>query len=584
MQIRKSAGGTIVETAHYRARLVSTDPPGIEIWREDVLLARMPLAAGLSTPGQRERLEDIRIVTAQSDEPGGYSVVAIAGSSLWQERRFCWHFGARQITFRHEARGNAPLGQCYFGSNGVGGPWGSPDVADVRHQTVIYARQCFAPRVNHANRFWFDIAEPQSLGILNEPLARTLAGRPSSELFLPDQLTGLFCPPPLALAFGQDNVWMAVGIGDTPGNYQFNAFDYSGSRLGGAAFSVDYLGYRQSAGLFVSPEYGLHFGYSPYQALEAHVAWIDERGYGTQRTFAMANWHREPIFCGWAEQTVIGRNNGIPAGDLATQENYERWIADIEAREIPFGTLVIDDKWQEHYGTFQVDTRKWPDMPGFIAQQHAKGRHVLLWTPAYHREGLDPNLCVQVDGQPIAADVSHPEYERFLRERIRHLMLNVGADGFKEDWLGGITAYPGARMHTPLHGMEFLRRFQFILYDEAHACKPDALIETQTPHPLFRESSDVLRLNDVWFATRDVTGMMRIRARLARIAGWQLVDCDNASAASLAEWWEYAQAQPAIGIPALYFVHTTESTGEEPSPAQWAYLAALWREYRQSLE
>jgi hypothetical protein len=102
---------------------------------------------------------------------------------------------------------------------------------------------------------------------------------------------------------------------------------------------------------------------------------------------------------------------------------------------------------------------------------------------ACHRERLDPELCVQYQGQPIVGDVSNPRYEAFLRHQIRHLMIDVGADGFKEDWIGGLAAVPGLITHGPLFGIEFLRRFQSILHDEAHACKTDALVETQTPHP-----------------------------------------------------------------------------------------------------
>jgi hypothetical protein len=104
-------------------------------------------------------------------------------------------------------------------------------------------------------------------------------------------------------------------------------------------------------------------------------------------------------------------------------------------------------------------------------------------------------------------------------------------------------------------------------------------VETQTTNALFRESSDVIRLNDIWYASRDVPERMRLRARIANITGWPLVDTDNASSTNLKEWWNYMQAQPSIGIPALYFVSRTETTQESPSPADWNYLAALWRQY-----
>ncbi len=63
------------------------------------------------------------------------------------------------------------------------------------------------------------------------------------------------------------------------------------------------------------------------------------------------------------------------------------------------------------------------------------------------------------------------------------------------------------------------------------------MVETQTTNSLSRESSDVIRLNDVWFASRNVTGRMRLRASIAQITGWPLVDTDNASSTKLKEWW-----------------------------------------------
>jgi hypothetical protein len=446
---------------------------------------------------------------------------------------------------------------------------------------TIYPEQYFSPVVNHANRYYHSLAEPQSLGILNEaPMGLALA-KSTGGVFLPDQIANLYCPPPLALVFGETHAWTSAGLGVEPGKYLFNSLEYSGSRYAGAALHVNYNGYSAIENRdFNSPVMAIHFGFSEFEALEKYIHWMDQQGYTTQHRYTNAAWHREPVFCGWAEQTAQSRRLGVKPSELATQENYESWIAVLEDRQIPFGTVVVDDKWQEAYGNFRVDAHKWPDMKGFIERQHARDRHVLLWVPGHFVEGLDPELCLFEDGKPVAADVSNPAYEDFLRRQIRRLMLETGADGFKEDWIGGITVNAGLETHAPLYGMEFLRRFQYILHDEAHRCKADALVETQTPNPLFRESSDVLRLNDIYFGSRNVTEMMKIRARIARTAGWSLVDCDNASSTCLDEWWDYMRAQPSIGIPSLYFVHQTESTHEEPAECQWAYLAKLWEQYR----
>ena len=240
--------------------------------------------------------------------------------------------------------------------------------------------------------------------------------------------------------------------------------------------------------------------------------------------------------------------------------------------------MVIDDKWQQAYGTFEVDEKKWPDLKGFVAAQHARGRHVLLWIPVAQTDGLPPSLCVTAQGKCVTADAGSPAYEAYLRPRIRHLVQDIGIDGFKEDWVGAPAA-PGLPLTGPATGIEFVRRFQWILYSETHKWKPDAMVETQTVNALFRESSDLIRLNDIWYATRNVPNVLRLRAGIAHISGWPLVDTDNASSTTLKDWWAYMQAQPTIGIPALYFVTRTESTQESPSDDQWTALAALWRSY-----
>ena len=560
----------------YAVRTTGGDYPSLEVYQEGQLMFRLPLVSGLSTPGQEETLSNIRVATVPAPQ-GAERWQATADSSLWSGRRFVWTLLDDHIEYQQFASGAKPLERCYFFSNGISANWANGTSPGVFANSTIFASRYFSPQPNHADQYDFTIAMPQSLGVLEE--------RPGADsAYHPELMTGLFAPPPLFLAFEKGGVWASVGLGEKPGMYQFNALEYSGSKYAGASFWVNYLGYQTAANGFRSPTVAIHFGYSEYGTLAKYIAWIAAKGFGTESRFRNAAWHYRPIFCGWAEQTQEAAARKIEAHDLATQTDYERWIGIVEGRGLPVGTIVIDDKWQKQYGTFDVDQRKWPDMQGFIARQHARGRHVLLWVPAFHREGLPEDLCVTMGNAAIAGDASNPAYEEFLRGKIRHLVADLGVDGFKEDWIGGVSRSANLRMHAPLFGIEFVRRFQFILHDEAHKWRPDALIETQTPNPLFRESSDVLRLNDIWYGARNVTEMMTRRARIAKIAGWDLVDCDNASSTNLEEWWNYMLRQPSIGIPALYFVSRTESTMEEVPDSKWRQLAEIWNAYVRRLE
>jgi len=562
---------TSIQMPVYSVAVTAGEPPRLAIERDGETVFTVPVVSGLASDQQEERLSAIEYSVKQSGDHH-YELNATAKSSLWSSRRFTWRFFPDRIEFQQFATGHGKLGRVYFLSDGVSNRWDNGTTPGYTWETTIYADRYFSPNPNHANQFEFNIPMPQTVGFSGG----TKGG--SDTDFRPERITGIFAPPPLFLAFHLDTTWTGVGIGARPGEYLFPALEYTGSAYAGASFYADYLGYKTIDGEFASPVMALTFAYDPLDALAAYTAWLDKSGFSTPATAHDAYWHHLPIFCGWAEQTVNSVPQGEAANKLARQANYERWIATLEQRGLPFGTIVIDDKWQKGYGSFEVDTQKWPDMKGFVAAQHAKGRHVLLWVPLAQPDGLPESLCIMVNGKCMGADVGKPEYEAYLRPRIRHLVEEIGVDGFKEDWVDAPTV-AGAPLSGSLAGIEFVRRFQWILYDETHKAKPDALVETQTVNALFLESSDVTRLNDIWYGTRNVADMMRLRARIAHISGWPVLDTDNASSTNLKEWWNYMQAQPSIGIPALYFVSKTETTQESPSEAQWTALAGLWRDY-----
>lgn len=566
----------LIRMPQYSAMIEPGNPPRLTIERDHQAVFELPIVAGLASDTKEEHLSGIEFSLREAGN-GTWELNATAKSTLWTNRRFSWRFFPDHIEFQQFATGHGKLGRAFFLSNGVSNRWDNGTTDGHAWDTTIYADRYFAPNPNHANQFEFNIAMPQILGF-------SANRNPDSEQdFRPERLTGLFSPPPLFLAFHLDKTWTSVGIGAKPGEYQFPAFEYTGSRYAGASFFVDYMGYRVIDGDFASPVAAIHFAYNPLDALTNYTKWLDSSSYSTELVAKDVYWHHLPIFCGWAEQTVESVPLGGAPNKLASQANYEKWLAMLDQRGLPVGTVVIDDKWQQAYGTFEVDQKKWPDMKGFVAAQHAKGRHVLLWVPVAQTDGLPPSLCVTVEGRCVTADVGSPEYESYLRPRIRHLIQEIGIDGFKEDWVGA-PAEPGLPLTGSAIGIEFARRFQWILFSEAHRWKPDAMVETQTVNALFRESSDLIRLNDIWYATRNVPDVLRLRAHIANITGWPLVDTDNASSTTLKDWWSYMQAQPSIGIPALYFVSRTESTQESPSADQWTSLAALWRSYIDSLK
>lgn len=553
--IRKNKHGWFVRAARYEARIVNGPAPTIHVYREGWRLMRLPAVSGLATVDAAENITDIQ-VDSMTETGDGVRLSFRAGSPLWRERRFIWEFRADGISYRHEAEGPGRPGRCYFFSNGADG-------------AIIEATRTYSPAANLADEFRRTIVVPQSLGIFPQTPYQ-------AEGFIADRVAETFAPPMLCLGFGTGDHWMGVGLGAKPGNYQFNSFEYWPDN-GRGQFFVNYLGYSEFAAGFTSPVIALHFGYSPHEVLEQYAAWMDREGFATRRVTVPAAWHRRPIFCGWGEQTLLSAGTGRPAREAATQVNYERMMDVIEQRGLPVGTLIIDDQWQEHYGTMRIDTARWPDMAGFVRRMHERGIHVLLWTPVHAAAGLPPDLCVHRDGKAISADVSNPRYIEFLRERIAHLVRDIGVDGFKLDTVRGITREPGLTTHAPLHGIEWLRRYQKALYDETHRWRPDALVESHSTCPSFRDCADILRNNDLNPSSRDVVAVMEERSRLVHIAGSPLSDCDTGGSV-LAEWWNCMQAQPRFGVPTLYQLSGVERIGDIPD-WMWVRLRDLWNEY-----
>ncbi|HET8630336.1 MAG TPA: hypothetical protein VFL91_23200 [Thermomicrobiales bacterium] len=420
-----------------------------------------------------------------------------------------------------------------------------------------------------------------------------------------------FTPAPFCYAVEGGGNWLACGVAAQPGDWNFAEFRYPGDGFG---FSLVYDGHARARGAWRSPRLVCLPAADEFAAVARYCDWLRAAGLTPDHGRGpIREWWREPIFCGWGEQVSEEWHWGPPpAAARARQANNERWLGALAAHGISPGTVTIDDKWQRAYGLNDVDTAKWPDLPGFIRGQHARGRHVLLWLKAWDPEGLPPDECLlSATGRPAAVDPGNPAYRARLAAQVASMLRDLDADGFKIDFthllpLGpcaGDALQPWAEERvwerapvTPSAGghwgLELLRAWLEVISTAAREAKPDALVMAHAANPYLADLIDVLRLNDV-AETADprasVVPDMRRRARVARAASpYWLLDADNWPTATRAQWRDYVRAQATgdLGVPSLYHAERFGwlATDEALTPEDYATVRAVWAEYRAGLD
>jgi len=184
-------------------------------------------------------------------------------------------------------------------------------------------------------------------------------------------------------------------------------------------------------------------------------------------------------------------NGKIPDELLFTHPQYNTWIElmydqneqdilkyarDIIANGFPPGVLMIDDNWQEDYGTFEFSPRRFKDPKGMMKELHAMGFKVMLWICPFvspdsvdfrylAKEGmllLDPQKNQEIlwantrdkaaiirwwNGASACLDLSNPRTVRWFQDRLDYLVEEYGVDGFKLDagdadfYTGGIVSF-----------------------------------------------------------------------------------------------------------------------------------------------
>lgn len=414
----------------------------------------------------------------------------------------------------------------------------------------------------------------------------------------------LFTPAPLCVALTTaeaadpdvelDDGWLSVALAAPVDELGFVQLEVV---AGDGAFhlALDYDGHLQVEGELALPTIVLVPGLAtPYHALRRNREELVARGFAPQAAPRQTpRWWREPIFCGWGEQCQLARGTGRFAGEFATQEHYDDFLEWLEEQEVVPGTIVIDDKWQEAYGTNRPDPAKWPDLRSWIAQRHARGQRVLLWWKTWDPEGLPPELCIRnPDGVPVAVDPTNPAARDALRAMLLDLLGPDGldADGLKVDFTARTPSGRALTTHGRGWGIALLHDLLALIYTSAKEAKPDALVITHTPHPSFADVTDMVRLNDMMRTDQPdpafrIVRQMQFRAEVVRSSMPEvLVDTDDWCVPSLEEWREYAEAKPMLGVPSLYYARAVDATGETFEARDYEALRRTWAAWRAAQE
>lgn len=499
------------------------------------------------------------------EHEGQVSLQCLTGSSIWDKKRIWFDCFAANIQYGVEVEGKGQLTQVdYFGGFcSASIRWGSG-----YFESGNSFLEAFTPEPNTREKIIYSPAASERIDLTGVPI--------------PGRDGWFFTPPPFCFCYKTKNGWLSAGVEGQEGQNRFSDYQYHAGD-GWFHLSLSFDGYTRVNGKYALPVIGLYFADDPYEALQAHVQTLLAQPYSVPVSLATRpSWWYAPIFCGWGAQCNLAANTGGKSPDLATQENYEHFMGELDKHGINPGTVVIDDKWQLHYGANSVDLKKWPDLGVFIQSQHDIGHKVLLWLKFWDPEGLPVDECItNAQGQIVSVDPTNPKFIQRFRHSIEFLLSDqgAGADGFKVDFSARIPSGPGMHVYENIWGLELMRSMLALLHTTAKKIKGDALIITHTPHPYLAPYLDMIRLNDINMGKDLVTSMIH-RQKIARIACPDaLIDTDNWPITTKADWLNYLKVQTELGVPALYYSSQIDSTHEMLTPEDYAQLRTQWKKY-----
>ncbi len=519
-----------------------------------------------------------------------------AAQTCWKKKYLCVEITPGEILFRLEVEGSGSIDRVAIFAGF------SPDLlldSKATMGSLKWARPAW-------NRHWS--GSPSSFAMVFNPqpvipgaqrLASTVSQRVTcATTFGPDVFNTFFAPPLFAYGLGDA---FSAGLLAPVNASRFNHFAFTSTS--GWGFELHYDGKTNVDGRWISPAIRVAPCSDAEAGMRDYADYLRQSGIAPEPSHDIPSWAWRPMVCSWGQQTVwANKENGVSpatgtpitpgAGGYASQEACEEIIRMLEERDLPYGTFTIDMGWSCCLTIPSPDTRKWPDMKGFIERLHRKGKRVFLWLATWNPGGLDDALKMpHAKGLQDCCDPTNMLFREKLTAAITHAISPEGlnADGFKVDFTGDLPRgdYQPA---GNLWGLELMHDYLKLIHDAMKAAKQDTVLETHCANPQFADVTEMIRLNDIFSPKEEIRQSMEFRARMAKIAlpGYP-VDTDNDPFISREAWMDYMRFQPSLGMPSLYTLTHVSFTkpgipAEAILPCDWDEIRRIWNEYNSKID
>jgi len=653
MKVLKKDNQIAVEGSNYTLKYDSQKPMYVDLMFINGIGSELFIASGCDRDEMIDEIIHLENPTIEEKENGVH--LSFAGeSTLWEKVIYTFHCCEDKVLYSYKVYGSGALDNArffegflrddpriksknypFFCGWGRQVAWHRP-VKDFMYSSKPKYHVIYSSGINSADVRYFMYYESTTIRIN------------SGRVYLGGDW--LVTPPPFLYLMGnrKKTSWVTMGLIEMTDRCDFMDYQYSGGE--GFGLNVNYDGYTKVAGSWQSPAILFEMCKGEYDGTARYTTFLRDHGYVTKNEHRhdVPRWWKEPIFGGWGEQMFHaqhwedyfeGKATGYSSfgAQMCTRKAYEKMLSKLESKGLNPTVLIIDNRWFQKDSQLEVDDELWPDMKSFIAEQHDKGRKVILWVspfaycqskagkdipfdehmildeegdyvleidtdvfyPACKREKRKVRKRPQYEPQEkkehvlwhMVLDVLNLSYERRLREKIRYLLSPDGldADGFEFDYTHFLPISRGMKPATPrketIWGVRYLHRLLWIYYDQAKKAKSDALVITHTFNPHFDDVADMLRLQDMYTDNRSIVEQMYHRAKIAKIV---CPDCalhtDQHPMPSLEAWREYARFQPEIGNPCLYYVTGMETTKERFADTDYAMLRRIWAQCHARLD